>query len=289
MDGFLLVDKPCGPSSFAVVNTVRRTLLCGKAGHSGTLDPQASGLLVVAVGAATRLLPYLPGEPKRYGFGMQFGTQTDTLDKEGKVTSENGRIPSAVEVAASCEQFLGKQLQTPPKYSAVKTDGKRAYERARNNEEFDLKEKTVTIFSLSLVSYDAALGIAECDMTCTAGTYVRALVRDIAQSLGTVAYAAFIRRLAIGPFSVEGALAFDRIGPGMEKPKVMPVATALASVPSVVVDQGKCDLLSHGKDIELSSAAGETAIAYTETGGVAAVLKRNENGMFHPEKVFIKG
>ena len=288
MDGFLLIDKPPGPSSFAVVNTVRRMFGCGKAGHSGTLDPQASGLLIVALDAATRLLAYLPGEPKRYSFGMQFGSQTDTLDKEGKIVTEGGRVPSEEEVEAACVRFIGEQLQTPPKFSAVKADGKRAYARARNNEEFELKQKTVAIFALALVKYDPAAGIAECDMTCSRGTYVRALVRDVAAALETVAYASFIRRTEIGPFTVQDALDFTRIGPESER-RILPVAKALAAMPSVVLGKDQCEPLLYGKDIRCGSAAAETVIAYAENGDVAAVLKRSENGMFHPEKVFLRG
>lgn len=292
MDGFLCVDKPCGPSSFAVVKTVRRELLCAKAGHCGTLDPAASGLVIVALGAATRLLPYLPVEPKRYRFGMRFGRQTDTLDSEGKITADGGRVPARDEVEKVLPRFLGEIKQEPPKFSAVKVGGRRAYARARNNEKFDLKEKTVRVFSLSLEGYDTAQGIAECDMSCSGGTYVRALVRDVAAALGTVAYATFIRRLAIGPFPVEAAVRFDGIGPHSAR-SIIAVKDALSSVPSAKVNNEQCGILAHGKDLCLDAvprgeATGDTVIAYTENGDVAAVLTKNEEGMYHPEKVFLK-
>jgi tRNA pseudouridine55 synthase len=289
LDGFLLVDKPCGPSSFAVVRQVRRVFGCAKAGHSGTLDPQASGLLIVACGgSATRLLPYLPHEPKEYRFGIRFGAQTDTLDIEGKVTAEGGRIPAAQEeIEAALGRFAGVQKQIPPKYSAVKVDGRRAYDRARGNEDFELAEKTVTVFSLSLVRYEAAQGVAECEARCSQGTYVRSLVRDIAAALGTIAYASFIRRTAIGPFSAGDAVAFDDLGPDAMQ-RVLPVKDALASMPSGIVTREQCALIVHGTDVRLAAAVGDTVIAYTENGDVAAVLKRKENGMYHPIKVFLK-
>jgi tRNA pseudouridine55 synthase len=287
VDGFLCVDKPGGPSSFAVVRKARLALGCGRAGHAGTLDPLASGLVIVALGAATRLLPYLPGEPKRYRFGIRFGAQTDTLDNEGIITAEGGRIPAREEIAAALLGFVGEQKQTPPKYSAVKVGGKRAYARARGNEEFDIAEKTVTVFSLDLDKYDQAQGIAECDLSCSRGTYVRALVRDIAASLGTVAYASFIRRLAIGPFSVDGAVTFDEIGPDVAR-RIIPVAAALSSLPSATIDKYQYAALKYGKDVRLAGAAGDTVIAYAETGSVAAVLTKVKDDLYHPEKVFVK-
>jgi tRNA pseudouridine55 synthase len=293
LDGFLCVDKPCGPSSFTVVKTVRRELLCSKAGHAGTLDTAASGLIIVALGAATRLLSYLPEEPKRYCFGMRFGRQTDTLDSEGKITAEGGRVPARSEIESLLPRFVGEIRQAPPKFSAVKVGGRRAYSLARGNEEFDLKEKTVRVSSLSLTGFDPETGIAECDMTCSRGTYVRALVRDVAAGLGTVAYASSIRRLAIGPFSVDNAVPFDNIGPESAQ-RIIPVRDALASVPSAKVNQEQCGILAHGKDVRLDEAAGGEAtgdivIAYAENGDVAAVLTRAENGMYHPVKVFVKG
>jgi tRNA pseudouridine55 synthase len=288
LDGFLLVDKPCGPSSFAVVKRARLKLGCDKAGHAGTLDPLASGLVIVALGAATRLLSYLPEEPKRYRFGIRFGTQTDTLDTEGIVTAEGGRVPAREEILAALPAFIGKIPQVPPKYSAVKVRGKRAYARARDNEEFDIAEKTVTVFSLELVNFDQAQGIAECEAACSRGTYVRALVRDIAaEGLGTLAHASFIRRLSIGPFTVGTALAFDSLSLQSGQ-AVIPVRTALSSVPSATLSREQCAILAHGKDIGLAATA-DTVIGYTEKGDVAAVLTKKEDGVYHPEKVFVKG
>jgi tRNA pseudouridine55 synthase len=288
LDGFLLIDKEPGPSSFAVVNQIRRVLGCDKAGHSGTLDPQASGLLIIALGAATRLLPYLPLEPKRYRFGIQFGRQTDTLDSEGKVTADHGRVPGQPEIESALGGFCGEQRQTPPKFSAVKVDGRRAYDLARGNKDFDLKEKIVRVFSLSLVRYDPSQGVAECDMTCSRGTYVRSLARDIAQKLGTVAYASFIRRLAIGPFSVEDAVAFEGITPDAAK-RIISVKDALAAMPSITVTESQLPMLAHGRDIvpEQAAIAGDAVIAYKENGDVAAVLTKNQNGTYHPQKVFL--
>ena len=138
MDGFLFVDKPAGPTSFDVVRRVRKLLGVAKAGHAGTLDPLASGLLICAVGNATRLLPYVPAEPKRYAFRMKFGSETDTLDREGTVVAEGGRVPGRGEVKGILKRFSGQLSQLPPKFSAVKVDGVRAYGLARKKQEFNL-------------------------------------------------------------------------------------------------------------------------------------------------------
>ncbi len=286
MDGFLLVDKPIGPSSFAVVKRARNALSCDKVGHCGTLDPLASGLLVVAFGAATRLLPFLPQEPKRYRFRMKFGIETDTLDSEGVVTRQNGIVPGKDALIAALQKFVGGQMQTPPKFSAVKIDGKRAYRRARDKEEFEIGEKAITVFSLELLTYDIVSAEAECEVACSHGTYVRSLVRDIAASLDTVAYATAIRRIAIGLFNVETAVAYDKLD-GQSAAFVVPVRNALTNMPSITIDNDQCAMVSHGMKLKLAGLTAETAIAYAENGNVAAVLIRKEAGIYHPDKVFI--
>jgi tRNA pseudouridine55 synthase len=285
VDGFLFVDKPSGPTSFAVVRQVRSALDGEKVGHAGTLDPCASGLLVCALGGATRLLPYLPSEPKRYAFGMRFGSETDTLDSEGAVVAQGGRVPDREELQAVLGRFSGVIRQTPPKFSAVKVNGERAYDLARKHTEFEIAEREVTVFFLALVSYDGAKAEAALEVACSGGTYVRSLVQDIAHALDTLAYASFIRRLAIGHFSVDNAIDMD----GMKdlREHIMPVKDALSSLPSVTVSVTQCETLEKGRSIKLDMAD-ETVMAYTENGDVAAVLKKKDEGLYHPEKVFLK-
>ncbi len=142
MDGFLLIDKPAGPTSFAVVKHVRSFCRRCKIGHAGTLDPAASGLLIVALGNATRLLEFLPTEPKVYTFIVSFGSETDTLDAEGRVTRSGGRIPGEDEIRSVLPRFVGKQMQVPPRFSALKIKGKRAYDLARGSEDFTLAPRS---------------------------------------------------------------------------------------------------------------------------------------------------
>lgn len=286
MDGFLFVDKPSGPTSFDVVRQVRLALGGEKTGHAGTLDPLASGLLVCGLGGATRLLPYLPSEPKRYAFGMRFGAETDTLDSEGTVVAQGGRMPAKEGLQAVLGRFTGVLRQTPPKFSAVKVQGERAYDLARKHREFKIAERQVTVFSLFLVSYDGAKAEAALEVACSGGTYVRSLVQDLAHALGTFAHASFIRRLAIGSFSVDNAIDIESVKDLREH--IMPVKEALSSLPSVKVSVTQCETLEKGRSIKLDMTD-ETIMAYTESGDIAAVLKKNDEGMHHPAKVFIKG
>jgi len=286
LNGFLLVDKPVGPSSFAVVKRARKAFACDKVGHCGTLDPAASGLLVIAFQAATRLLPFLPQEPKRYRFRMKFGVETDTLDSEGVVTRQNGIVPAREALDLALQTFIGKQAQTPPKFSAVKINGRRAYQRARDKEEFEIGEKAVTVLSLGLLIYDIDSAEAECDVACSHGTYVRSLVRDIAASLGTIAYATAIRRLAIGPFSVDNAVAYDNLD-AHSTASIVSVQKALSNMPSIIVNKEQCAVLAHGMQLKIDMLNDSVVIAYAENGDVAAVLKRKEDGMYQPDKVFI--
>lgn len=282
MNGFFFIDKPAGPTSFDVVRQLRRA--CGeKTGHSGTLDPQASGLLICAVGDATRLLPCLPAEPKCYSFGVTFGSETDTLDSEGTVVSGGGRVPSEEEVRAALPKFTGRITQTPPRFSAVRVEGERAYDLARRQRVFELKERTVAIASLALARFDAPE--ASLDVTCSGGTYVRSLARDLAKSLGTLAFASFIRRLAIGPFAVDNAVS-PAAAANDPSVHVVPVAKALASVPSVVLSSEQLETVGMGKDIIIDKSD-DMVIAYNGQGDVAAVLKKSE-GKYHPDKVFVK-
>jgi len=290
LNGFLLIDKPCGPSSFAVVNSVKKLLKEKKAGHSGTLDPAASGLLIIALGNSTRLLPYIPSSPKKYHFGIRFGKTTNTLDSEGVVDDRNGLIPTQIQIEQILCRFTGAQMQVPPKFSAVKIDGKRAYDLARKNIDFEIKEKPVEIYSLSLAGYDQSTGEALCDMTCSQGTYVRSLVRDMAAAIGTIAYASSIRRCAIGSFTVDNAVSFDTVNAETLQSRIVKSKDALSALPGVMVDDEQCLALVHGKMLQLEVDVGEDGVvaAFDGNNEIAAILKKKEDGGFWPEKVFVR-
>jgi tRNA pseudouridine55 synthase len=289
-EGFLCIDKPIGMSSFAVVAAVRRRLCGGKVGHAGTLDPAASGLLVLAIGNATRLLPFVPLEPKRYLFGIKFGVQTDTLDAEGMVIKSGGSIPGASEIKTILPRFCGVLLQVPPEYSAVKVSGVRAYRLARQGRRFDLAPRRIEVFSLCALNYDEAAGQALLEVSCSGGTYVRSLARDIAEALGTCGHALSVRRLAAGDFHVDHSFDFaalDRL-----EEAVLSVHEVLRGLPRVTVDAAQKGQLARGRDIVCktteSTAVDLPIFAFDDEKNIVAVLKREKNGLYHPVKVFIR-
>jgi tRNA pseudouridine55 synthase len=287
VDGFLLIDKPAGPTSFAVVKRIRSFCRRCKIGHAGTLDPAASGLLIIALGKATRLLEFLPTEPKLYTFTIRFGSDTDTLDTEGVVTNTGGRIPSEDEIGAILPRFLGKQMQVPPRFSALKVKGERAYDLARENKDFSLAPRPVTIHSLSCDAFIADKGEALCTLSCSKGTYVRSIVRDIGEALGTYAHASGIRRTAIGPFSLTQAITFGKID-GSTLENIIPIKTMFGQCPQTILNAAQKEALSCGKSIPLpvSAEAGGMVFAFDEKEDIVAALVKKDEGSFHPVKVF---
>lgn len=289
VEGFLLIDKPCGPSSFTVVAAVRRALAVKKTGHAGTLDPGASGLLVLAVGSCTRLLPYLPLEPKVYRFGIQFGEQTDTLDSEGTVIKSGGPMPPAKEVEDSISGFIGTQLQMPPQFSAIKVGGRRSYDLARKGEHVELAPRTIEIHSFQMLRFDELKSEAEFEVTCSGGTYVRSLARDIAEKLGTFGYASSIRRIAAGKFNVKQSLAFEKVAEAEQS--LLKASKVLIDQPRITLDNVQMARLATGSDVmcdQLSeNKPPETLFAYNNMDRLAAVLKKVDGKRYHPEKVFL--
>ena len=286
MDGFLFIDKPAGPTSFAVVKHIRSFCRRCKIGHAGTLDPAASGLLIIALGKATRLLEFLPTEPKIYTVIVRFGSETDTLDTEGSVTRAGGRIPGEDEIKSVLPKFVGKQMQVPPRFSALKIQGERAYDLAREKKDFSLAPRPVTIHSLSCDAFHLDKAEALCALSCSKGTYVRSLVRDIGEALGTYAHASDIRRTAIGPYSLDQAIAFDTIGESTFK-DIVPIKKMFDQCPQTILNAAQKEALSCGKSIPLpvKTEAGGMVFAFDEKDEIVAALKK-DNGTFHPVKVF---
>ena len=203
--GFLLINKPVGPTSFDIIRQLRRQLGIKKMGHAGTLDPLASGLLIIAVEQATKLLPLIPVNDKVYEFTIQFGEERDTGDSAGAVTATSEVVPTQNQIIALIPQFSGLITQVPPAYSAIKIKGQRAYDRIRRGEEVEMPSREVTVHSLAFVSFDAVAKQACMRVHCSSGTYVRSLARDMALAMGSVGFAARIHRTAIGQFSLEHA------------------------------------------------------------------------------------
>jgi tRNA pseudouridine55 synthase len=209
VDGVLVCDKPAGMTSHDVVARVRRLAGQRRVGHGGTLDPPATGVLVLALGRATRLLPYLPMEPKRYLAVVAFGAETDTLDAAGTVTATATAAAGGLgepAVRAALPGFLGPQLQVPPMVSAVKVGGERLYAKARRGEQVAREARPVTIHALELLAFEPGeRPLATLEVTCSGGTYVRALAADLGRAVGALAHLARLRRVAVGRFGERDA------------------------------------------------------------------------------------
>ena len=283
MDGFLCINKPCGPSSFQIIKQIRHSLRIKKVGHAGTLDPYASGLLVVALGSATRLLQFLPGEPKIYSFGIQFGTQTDSFDSEGKITITGKGFPEPDALKDAVKSCTGECNQVPPEFSAIKVNGVRAYKMARKGEEFTLQARPVMIHSLELIAYDAVSGRGNFKVSCSGGTYVRALVRDLAADLGTCGYASYIERLSAGCFSIDQAVDCNDLGDAAKY--IMPAADVFRDFPTVHLSSMQKVKVFNGADIELLDIDSTQVFAYMDNT-LLAVLQARGNSVYHPVKVF---
>lgn len=281
MDGFLCVNKPRGPSSFQIIDQLRRILHIKKIGHAGTLDPQASGLLLIAVGKATRLLQYIPAEPKTYQFGIQFGSQTDTLDSEGKTVLSGGIIPDQVSLGSILKKYCGKIMQVPPAYSAIRINGQRAYKMARCGIEPVLHPREIEIYSIELLKYDQMLGEAQIQVTCSGGTYVRSLARDISADLGTYGFASFVHRVGIGVFTIDNAVSADQLDDAERS--IIPLKNIFTKNVLHITEEQKIDVL-YGKDLVLSDVDTDRIFAFCGEEFVA-VLNRITVSLFHPATV----
>lgn len=210
LNGWLVIDKPEGLSSNAVVGKVKR-LTGGKVGHAGTLDPLASGILPIAIGEATKLTSYLMDAKKKYFFKLKFGNSTTTGDREGEILETTNFIPDAHLLKSTLQKFIGEIDQVPHRFSALKVDGKRAYDLARAGEEFELKSRKITIYSLDLLNFDEEKGVADIEATCSKGTYIRSLGEDIAKDLKSFGFLLELRRLQVGKFDTNNSIELNKL------------------------------------------------------------------------------
>jgi tRNA pseudouridine55 synthase len=284
----LLVDKPAGPTSHDVVARVRRTLSLKRVGHTGTLDPFASGLLVLCAGESTRLSEYLTGLDKEYLASVRLGQRTETHDSEGPVVAESERWRGLAQegILDALAAFRGTVLQRPPRFSAKKVGGEAAHRRARRGEEVVLQPVPVTIAELELLGLD--LPFLELGLRCSSGTYVRALARDLGDALGTGAHLTALRRTRVGRFTVEEAVPASRLEErGALLDALLPPASAVSHLPSVEVSPEEAARLAQGQAIPAAGRAepGEDALVALSQGTLLAVLRR-EGARLRPLKVF---
>jgi tRNA pseudouridine55 synthase len=286
--GILNVNKPAGRSSRRVVDTVERLVRPAKAGHAGTLDPLASGVLVVCVGQATRLISYVQQMPKTYRATFLLGCRSETDDVEGEVTQiADATVPTRANIESALPRFLGEIEQVPPAHSAVKIGGRRAYKLARAGKEVQLSPRRITVHELSIRSYDYPQ--LELDVQCGSGTYVRSLGRDLAASLSTSAVMSALVRTAIGEFRVEDAVALDRLAQDTVKSFLRPAMTAVPHLAQLAMDEPQLAELRHGRPALANAAVQrkpfepQVEIAVVNAAGeLAAIVREKLPGEFWP-------
>ena len=288
IDGVLPVDKPSGPTSHDIVSAVRRQLWTKKVGHTGTLDPFASGLLLLCLGPSTRLSEYLTALPKSYRATMVLGVGTDTDDREGTVISQDDgwqEIDESAVVEALTAQ-VGDILQTPPSYSAKRVGGRRLYEAAREGEPIAVDPVPVNIKDIKLISFDPPN--VQFDVECGSGTYIRAIARDVGQDLGVGAHLSVLRRTRVGDFSVESAVQLDDLAdPEKAVSRVVPPAEAVAHLGKVEAGSGDVAALQNGRKIAVEGSADGGPIAAVDRDGRLLAIGENADGYFQPRKVLI--
>ncbi|HEY8948299.1 MAG TPA: tRNA pseudouridine(55) synthase TruB [Rhizomicrobium sp.] len=301
--GWVIVDKPTGITSTQVVGLVRRIFDAQKAGHAGTLDPMATGVLAIALGEATKTVPYAMDSEKTYRFTAHWGEARDSDDAEGKVTEISDVRPSREAIEAAIPGFVGEISQTPPAYSAIKVDGERAYDLAREGEAVELQSRLVQIDEARLVEVpDPDHAVFE--MRCGKGTYVRAWVRDIARALGTVGHVSQLRRTSVGGFAEKDSVPLETLRGFMHSPAAFehlrPISTALDGIPALAVTGPDAVRLRSGNPIlcranlfarltdafpEENDLSGLTV--YLATGeGEPVALAELEQGELRPFRVF---
>ena len=252
--GWLVLDKPLEMTSTQAVGKCRWLYNAKKAGHAGTLDPLASGVLPIAFGEATKTVPFAQEAGKTYRFTIRWGISTTTQDAEGDVVAESDVRPSVDEIDAALPQFVGEIEQVPPKYSAIKVDGERAYDLARAGEYVELEARPVRVDALSVLDVPSP-DLCVVEMRCGKGAYVRSVARDLAQALGAEGHVAALRRTRVGPFSLEDAITLDVLEDLVHKARaleaLLPVETALDDIPALAVTDGEAFQLRQGRSIVL--------------------------------------
>jgi tRNA pseudouridine55 synthase len=297
LDGWLIVDKPQGLTSTDVVNRVRRWFDAQKAGHGGTLDPLATGLLPIAFGAATKTVPYVMDGTKVYHFTLRMGDARDTDDADGASIGLSDVRPTDEQLRAALPAFTGAIMQVPPAFSAIKVGGERAYDLARAGAPPVLEARPARVDRFELIDrIDADTAVFE--VQSGKGVYMRSLARDLAIACGTLGHVAALRRLRVGPFSEAQAIPLDKLQRGEDTPPVspdflLPVATALADIPALALTEAEAFGLSHGQAISLVTLMGRIPRAANPEGGLARAMAgsrviglcRLEDGMLKPERL----
>ena len=287
MNGLLVIDKPPGITSRDAVNRAQRWFpRHTKLGHTGTLDPLATGVLVLCVGPATRLTEYVQGLPKTYETTLRLGVRSDTDDADGAVTTVDGAVvPTVAEVRTALEPFIGLVEQVPPAYSAVKTGGQRAYERARRNETVHLAVRRVRIDGIELLGYEYPH--LQLRIDCGKGTYIRSIARDLGERLGCGAYVEKLRRTRVGPFTPAQAVSLDA-GAAMARDRLLPPAVAVEHLPRVTLSMPEVQRLRNGQAVPALPRPGAPLpadVAVFDTSGQFVGIVGHVGTLLQPRKM----
>jgi len=291
ISGWLVVDKPAGLTSTAVVNKVRWALEAKKAGHAGTLDPEATGVLAVALGEATKTVPYITDALKAYTFTVRLGQATNTDDAEGEVIASSDDRPTDKQIKEALQPFLGDIMQVPPKFSAVKIDGQRAYKLAREEEDFEIAARPLWVEELILVDRPDADHVV-LEMTCGKGGYVRSIARDLGAALGCHGHVRELRRIWSGPFEAQDGLSFGDIERMARTPELddylRPLEQGLADLPQVrCTPEGAAKLRNGNPGMVMPSDDVEYGDeAWASLDGQAVAVGIYKSGNLHPSRVF---
>lgn len=283
--GLLNLDKPSGLTSRNVVDRVQRLVRPSKVGHAGTLDPLATGVLVVCTGAATRLIEFVQQQPKHYEGTFLLGRQSPTEDIEGDVTElAHPPVPTLEQIRSAACALTGPILQRPPAFSALKVAGRRAYDLARRGQQVQFEPRPVTIHALEVLAYDYPALVLRIE--CSSGTYVRSLGRDLAQSLGTAAVMSALVRTAVGPFRLEEAVAPDALTAENLSAHVRPALDAVAHLPRVRLAPDQAQRIRQGQTIALATATPDAAelAAVDDSGALVAILVPRAAGFWRPSR-----
>jgi tRNA pseudouridine55 synthase len=285
-DGLLVIDKPGGMTSRDVVNRAQRWFPLGtRIGHTGTLDPLATGVLVLGVGMATRLTEYVQRMSKVYSAGILLGATSDTDDAEGQITPlSDARIPLQEGMLQALGGFIGAVEQVPPAYSAAKVTGRRAYDLARQGKEVSLAPRTVTIHAIDVIAY--AYPHLEIVVRCGKGTYIRSLARDLGRRLRCGGYITSLRRLQVGCFKETDALALD-VEPIQARRRLLPVARAVGDLPRVTLSEADASRLLHGQRIAAPIALASAEAAVFDDAGCLLAIAEVGEGLLHAKKVLV--
>ncbi len=294
--GWVILDKPVDITSTQAVAMVRRVFDAAKAGHAGTLDPLATGVLPVALGEATKTVPYVMDATKDYAFTVRWGESTSTDDAEGDVVETSGERPDAAAIEAVLGRFVGEIEQVPPRFSAIKVAGERAYDLARSGEEVALDSRVIEIHDLRLVDMPS-VDEARFRVTSGKGAYMRSLARDLALALGTVGHIRDLRRARVGPFGLERAISLDSLVELMHNPASLehlwPVETALDGIPALALRGPEATTLRNGQGVPVYRSMDrdrfgdlqEGDLVYATDGTIPVAIARIESGAIRPVRV----